>query len=73
MPDRVGVLTVPDADRAELERRAGSKGAPARVAERARIVLLAAAGLAGASCSRHPRCPPGEDADVAYHWWLSWR
>ena len=28
MPDRVRVLTVPDADRAELERRAGSKGRP---------------------------------------------
>ena len=42
MPNRVRVLTVPDADRAELERRARSKGAPARVVERARIVLLAA-------------------------------
>jgi hypothetical protein len=35
MPNRVRVLTVPDADRAELERRARSKGAPARVVERA--------------------------------------
>ena len=48
MPNRVRVLTVPDADRAELERRARSKGAPARVVERARIVLLAADGLTGA-------------------------
>jgi hypothetical protein len=43
----VRVLMVPDADRAELERRARSRGAPARVAERARIVLLAAEGLTG--------------------------
>ena len=42
MPNRVRILTVPDSDRAELERRARSKGAPARVVERARIVLLAA-------------------------------
>jgi hypothetical protein len=53
MPDRVRVLTVPDADRAELERRARSKGAPARVVERARIVLLAAAGLTGAQIAEH--------------------
>jgi len=45
MPNRVRVLTVPDADRAELERRARANGAPARVVERARIVLLAADGL----------------------------
>ena len=37
MPNRVRVLMVPDADRAELERRARSKGSPARVVERARI------------------------------------
>ena len=47
MPNRVRVLTVPDTDRAELERRARAKGAPARVVERARIVLLAADGLTG--------------------------
>ena len=47
MPNRVRILTVPDSDRAELERRARSKGAPARVVERARIVLLAADGLTG--------------------------
>ena len=44
MPNRVRVLTVPDADRAELERRARSKGVPARVVARARIVLLPPAG-----------------------------
>jgi hypothetical protein len=37
MPNHVRVLTVPDADRAELERRARAKGGPARVAERARL------------------------------------
>jgi transposase len=34
-----------EADRGELRRRARSKGAPARVVERARIVLLAADGV----------------------------
>ena len=47
MANRVRVLTVPDADRAKLERRVRDRGAPARVAERARIVLLAADGLTG--------------------------
>jgi hypothetical protein len=42
MPDRVRVLMVLDADRVKLERRARDRAAPARVAERARIVLLAA-------------------------------
>ena len=56
MPNRVRVLTVPDADRAELERRARSKGAPARVVERARIVLLAAAGLTGSQIAERAGC-----------------
>ena len=56
MPNRVRVLTVPDADRAELERRARSKGAPARVVERARIVLLAAGGLPGAQIAERAGC-----------------
>jgi transposase len=56
MPNRVRVLTVPDADRAELERRARSKGAPARVVERARIVLLAADGLTGAQIAERAGC-----------------
>src|ERR1700729_3780245 len=47
MPNRVRILTVPEADRVKLERRARDRGAPARVAERARIVLLAADGLTG--------------------------
>jgi transposase len=56
MPNHVRVLTVPDADRAELERRARSKGAPARVVERARIVLLAADGLTGAQIAERAGC-----------------
>src|SRR3954467_5628048 len=42
MPAHVRTVEVPEADRRELERRARDKGAPARVVERARIVLLAA-------------------------------
>jgi transposase len=56
MPNRVRVLTVPDADRAELEKRARAKGAPARVVERARIVLLAADGLTGAQIAERAGC-----------------
>jgi transposase len=56
MPNRVRVLTVPDADRAELEKRARAKGAPARVVERARIVLLAADGLTGAQIAGRAGC-----------------
>ena len=56
MPNRVRVLTVPDSDRAELERRARSKGAPARVVERARIVLLAADGLTGPQIAERAGC-----------------
>jgi len=56
MPNRVRVLLVPDADRAKLERRARSKGTPARVVERARIVLLAADGLTGAQIAERAGC-----------------
>ena len=56
MPNRVRILTVPDSDRAELERRARSEGAPARVVERARIVLLAADGLTGPQIARRAGC-----------------
>ena len=52
MAAHVRVVEVPDADRRELQRRARSKGAPARVVERARIVLLAADGV---PASRSPR------------------
>src|ERR687896_1701054 len=47
MAAHVRVVQVPDADRGELQRRARSKGAPARVVERARIVLLSAEGMPG--------------------------
>ena len=56
MPNRVRVLMVPDADRAELERCARVKGASARVVERARIVLLAADGLTGAQMAARAGC-----------------
>jgi transposase len=56
MPNRVRVLTVPDADRVELERRARDLGAPARVAQRARIVLLAADGLTGQQIAERTGC-----------------
>jgi transposase-like protein len=45
MPNLVRILTIPDSDRAKLERRARDRGAPARIAERARIVRLSAEGL----------------------------
>jgi transposase len=53
---RVRVLTVPDEDRIKLERRARDRGAPARVAERARIVLLAAEGLTGPQIAERVGC-----------------
>ncbi len=56
MPNRVRVLIVPDGDREELERRARAKGAPARVVERARIVLLAAEGLTGPQIAGRAGC-----------------
>jgi len=56
MPNRVRILMVPDADRAELERRARDRGAQARVAERARIVLLAADGLTGRQIAERVGC-----------------
>src|SRR5262249_29040582 len=56
MPNRVRILTVPDADRARLERMARDRGAPGRVAERARIVLLAADGLTGPQIAARVGC-----------------
>lgn len=56
MPNRVRILVVPDADRARLERRARDRGAPARVAERARIVLLSAEGLTGPQIAERVGC-----------------
>src|SRR3712207_6839428 len=47
MAAHVRTVVVAEADRLELQRRARSKGAPAREVERARIVLLAAEGMPG--------------------------
>src|ERR671932_2281240 len=47
MAAHVRIVEVSDADRRELERRVRDKGAPAREVERARIVLLSAAGVPG--------------------------
>src|SRR3712207_7591013 len=47
MPAHVRTVEAPEADRRELERRVRDKAAPARVGERARIVLLAADGVPG--------------------------
>jgi transposase len=56
MPNRVRILTVPEADRVKLERRVRDRGAQARVAERARIVLLAAEGLTGPQIAERVGC-----------------
>src|SRR5437773_12437282 len=56
MPNRVRVLAVPDADRVKLERRSRDRGAEARLAERARIVLLAADGLTGPPIAERAGC-----------------
>jgi transposase len=56
IPNRVRVLTVSDADRVKLERRARDRAAPGRVAERARIVLLAADGLTGLQIADRVGC-----------------
>src|SRR3712207_6929381 len=47
MAAHVRTVEVSDADRRELQRRVRDKGAPARVVERARIVLLAAEAVPG--------------------------
>jgi transposase len=56
MPNRARILVVPDSDRAKLERRARDRGAPARVVERARIVLLSAQGLTGPQIAERVGC-----------------
>src|SRR5918994_6615559 len=52
-------VEIPETDRRELERRARSKGAPARVVERARIVLLAADGVPGQRIAEMVGCAEG--------------
>src|SRR6476620_3215859 len=56
MPNRVRALTVRDQDRTELERRARSKSAPARIVQRARIVLSSAQGLTGPQIAERVGC-----------------
>src|SRR3954468_8952590 len=56
MPNRVRLLAVRDQDRVELERRARSKAEPARVAQRARIVLLSEQGLSGPAIAETVGC-----------------
>src|SRR3954447_21412308 len=56
MAAHVRTVEVPEADRRELPRRARSKGAPAQVGERARIVLLAADGMPGKQIAARVGC-----------------
>ncbi len=59
MPAHVRTVDVPEADRRELERRVRDKGAPARVVERARIVLLAADEVPGKQIATLVGCAEG--------------
>ncbi len=68
MAAHVRTVVVPESDRRELRRRARSKGAPARVVERARIVLLAAEGLNNSQIARHL----GLDVDTVRLWRQRW-
>src|SRR3954449_3489940 len=56
MAAHVRTVVIPEADRGELRRRARSKGAPARVVERARIVLLSAEGVPGMQIAERVGC-----------------
>src|SRR4051795_13676130 len=49
-------VEIPEADRRELQRRARSKGAPAQVVERARIVLLVGDGVPGKQIAARVGC-----------------
>src|SRR5947208_15228728 len=59
MAAHVRTVNVPEADRRELSRRARDRGAPARVVERARIVLLAADGVPGQQIAAMVGCAEG--------------
>ncbi len=59
MPAHVRTVEVPKADRRELQRRVRDKGAPARVVERARIVLLAAEVVPGKQIAAIVGCAEG--------------
>ena len=56
MANRVRMLALTDEQRAVLLRRVRSKGSPARVVERARIVLLAADGVPGLEIAERVGC-----------------
>src|SRR5215203_1975166 len=59
MAAHVRTLQIPQPDRRELERRVRDKGAPARVVERARIVLLAADEIPGKQIAEMVGCAEG--------------
>src|SRR4051812_18220945 len=59
MPAHVRTVEVAEADRRELQRRVRDKGAPARVVERARIVLLAADEVPGKEIAAIVGCAEG--------------
>jgi transposase len=59
MAAHVRVVQVPEVDRRELQRRARDKSAPARVVERARIVLLAADEVPGKQIATIVGCAEG--------------
>src|SRR4051812_44130953 len=59
MAAHVRTIQIPQPDRRELERRVRDKGAPARVVERARIVLLAAEEMPGKEIAAVVGCAEG--------------
>src|SRR4051794_10992366 len=59
MAAHVRTIQIPQPDRRELERRVRDKGAPARVVERARIVLLAADEVPGKEIAAIAGCAEG--------------
>src|SRR4028118_2082799 len=59
MPAHVRTVEVPEGDRRELTRRVRDMGAPARVVERARIVLLAADQVPGKQIATTVGCAEG--------------
>ena len=56
MTNRIRIVSLSEPDRAELERRVRAKSAPARSVERARIVLLSAAGHSGRDIAEMVGC-----------------
>jgi transposase len=56
MAAHVRTVEILEADRRELQRRSRAKGAPARVVERARIVLLSAEGVPGKQIAARVGC-----------------